>query len=273
MLSRVEVQNNRGDTLSLPLSNTSGGYLVKAIEGLDPVKATLVSTTIAQVDGAKLQTSRRDPRNITMRLGIVPNHTTSTVQGLREYLYRFLLPQASVDLKFYFDEVLEAVTSAVVETFETSLFSADPEINVSLVCYDPNFYAPFPVELSGLTVTTTDMEEMTYFGMADAGFILHVDITADVPGVTLQIARPDNIVQTLNVEADLLAGDEVVVNTIPGFKGASRIRAGISSSLLYAVDAIPEWASWASGVNLYRVNSTVAGMPYTISHTVKLSGL
>jgi hypothetical protein len=50
MLTMVTVQNPSG-TLFLPLTDASQGYVVKDIQGLDPVKASLASSTMAQMDG------------------------------------------------------------------------------------------------------------------------------------------------------------------------------------------------------------------------------
>lgn len=273
MLSRIEVQNPAGDTLALPFRDTSGGYVVKSIDGLGPVKAELVSTKTAPVDGGILQATRRDTRNIVMRLGITPTFAVNTATRLREYLYRFLLPKYTVQLLFYDDDVLTYIATGTVETFDTNIFGSDPEVSVSLICFDPDFYAPFPNILEGETVTTMDEEAMEYFGMANAGIILVSNITEEVPGITLHLTRPDNVIHTMNVEVDLFDGDVVTINSIPGSKSVTLNRSGIESSLLYTVEAVPSWAEFSTGINTYRLNSTVAGMPYTLSHTVKYSAI
>lgn len=273
MLSRVEIQNSLGDTLALPLADTSGGYLVKDISGLDPVKATLVSTTIAQIDGAQLQSTRRETRNITMRLGFVPNFYTTDVRSLRQNLYGFLMPKSLVTLRFFFDEVLYAVTVAAVETFESSMFSVDPEVNVSLICYDPDFYAPTTTTFNGTTVIGTSSNAIQYDGTSDAGFVLTLSPNASIADFAITVTHPDNKVLTLDLAASLLSGDTVVVNTIPGSKAATLTRSSSSSSLLYAVSPLSIWMGLSPGQNLFRVSSTVSGMPYSLVYTKKYGAL
>ena len=43
MLTRVEVTNRRGNVLALAIEEDDNPYQINSIEGLEPVKATLVS--------------------------------------------------------------------------------------------------------------------------------------------------------------------------------------------------------------------------------------
>ena len=87
MLTKVEVYTARGDTLELPLEDTSSGFVVKDIEGLGPVKASIVSSKFAQIDGSTYQASRRENRNVLMTIGIEVQHSSLTVSERRNVLY------------------------------------------------------------------------------------------------------------------------------------------------------------------------------------------
>lgn len=149
MLTKLEVQNVQSNVLPLTLEDASNGYLVRDIQGLDPVKATITSSQMAQVDGAQPQASRRETRNITMKIGLQPNNTLNhDVASLRTNLYNFLISKALVNLSFYTDGSLYATTTGIVESCTNNMFSADPEVDVSIICYDPDFYAPASVVIS-----------------------------------------------------------------------------------------------------------------------------
>ena len=60
MLTRVEVRNDHGNLLNLSLQEILGGFIVEEIQGLDPVAATIVSSSFAQLDGEQYQSSRRE---------------------------------------------------------------------------------------------------------------------------------------------------------------------------------------------------------------------
>ena len=73
LLKTLKVTNSRGFTLDLPLEDISGGFIVKGIEGLGPVKATLVSSSFANMDGEQYHSSRRKARNLIVKLGLDPD--------------------------------------------------------------------------------------------------------------------------------------------------------------------------------------------------------
>jgi hypothetical protein len=107
MLTKVEVRASQGGFISLPLDDASSGYIVQSVEGLDPVKATLVSSSFAQQDGSKYQSSRRESRNIKLTLGLEPDWVNDTVRSLRSRLYSTFMPKNAVDMTFLMSDGLE----------------------------------------------------------------------------------------------------------------------------------------------------------------------
>src|SRR5450756_1275481 len=92
MLTMVEITNQRNGTLQLPLLDASAGYVVRDVEGLSPVKATLTSSSMAQEDGAQPQNATRTTRNILLKIGLEPDYVTNDVQSLRSDLYDYFMP-------------------------------------------------------------------------------------------------------------------------------------------------------------------------------------
>lgn len=273
ILTRVEISNVRGQTLALPLQDSSGGYLVKTIDGLDPVKATLVSSTQALVDGAQPQSSSLPTRNITAQIELKPNWATNDVRSLRSAMYKVMMPKDVVTAKFFFDDVIFAQTVATVESLENSMFTQDPEMDLSLICYDPSFYATAAQTFSGNTVANTTTSTITYDGTVDAGAIFTLNVNAAMTGVTLYNTRPDNTTQVFDLEVALQAGDVVTISSVPLSKGVTLTRSGVKSSLLYAVGSSRTWISLQNGNNLFRAYSSVANVPFTLSYTPKYGAL
>jgi hypothetical protein len=269
MLTRVDIINSRNNTLSLTLMDSSNGYIVKEIDGLGPVNATLTTSSLAQVDGAQPQNARRDIRNILIKLGPDPDFLLTTVQSLRSNLYDWFMPKANVGLKFYLDNVLFVTTTGQVETFDNPMFTADPEIDISIVCYNPDFQAPADVVLTSDTVSTTDTQTISYPGTSDAGVIFTLNIDRSLDGVTLYNTTPDNTVQqfALSGTGAFIAGDVLVINTIPGQKGVTLTRGGISSSVMFYVDDSVTWITLQKGDNQFRAFASGAAIPYTLTHT------
>lgn len=272
MLTRVDFINPQGDVLSLPLSDYSGGYLVRNIDGLDPVKATLVSSSMAQVDGAQPQSSSRGTRNIVMKIGIKPNYVTNDVLSLRSNLYSWFMPKQIVTINFYFDNALYATSVGTVESCTNSMFSADQEVDISLICYDPDFYSTSSVTVNGTTVTNVLTQAITYPGTSDCGVIFTLTVSAASSGFTLNNTRPDGTLQTFQVTGVFQAGDVVTVTSIPRQKSLMLTRAGVTSSILYYLQAGGTWISLGNGKNKFQAFSDVGAMSYTVAYTPKYGG-
>jgi Phage tail protein len=246
---------------------------VKDIKGLDPVKATLVSSSIAQLDGADFQHARREPRNILLTLGLEPDYVMNSVASLRNDLYDYFMTKMPVGLEFYMDEALFAMTGGIVESNENNMFSADPEVNISVICYDPDFYDTDVTTVSGVTVSDTSNQVITYPGTTDTGVIFSVTLPAGTYGIDLVNTRPDNITNLMRITGTFLANDILTVNTIPRQKAVTVTRAGLPSSALFFLDKTSSWISLMRGDNLFRAYYSGASLPFTLDYTAKFGGL
>jgi hypothetical protein len=274
MLTAIDVTNPSGDTLQFPVQDPQGGYIVREVTGLDPVNASLITSTLAQVDGAQMQNSRRDVRNITMKLGLKPNYTIDTVQSLKSALYDYLMPKANVNLGFYIDGSLYVITSGQVETFENAMFSANPEVDISIICYDPDLYAPASVTVSDHTqsdnITTKTVQ---YNGTSEAGIIYNLHVNRNLSSFSLTNTNPDNVNQKVEFTGSFIPGDEIVLNTIKGQKAVTLTRAGITTSILYFMSSSPIWPSLKKGANLIGAFAPGIGISYDLIYTPKFGGI
>jgi Siphovirus-type tail component, C-terminal domain len=273
MLTLVEVTNARGDNLELPLLDASAGYSVREITGLDPVNAALTSSTIAQQDGAQFQNARRDSRNITMKLGLEPDYVESTVQSLRQGLFPYLLPKTNVTLGFYLDDVLYVTASGQVESFENAMFSADPEVDISILCYDPDFYATEATAFGSSTVSNTNTETISYEGTTEIGIIFEMTLDRDLDSFAIYNTTPDNVVQQFLVTGELLDGDILTMTSIAGIRGFTITRDMIPFSAMFYVDPAANWITLENGDNDLRVFAAGAAISYTVTYTPKYGAI
>jgi Phage tail protein len=272
MLTMVTVQNIRTGTLLLPLMDSSGGYAVEDIQGLDPVKATFVSSSQAQMDGAQLHNKRREPRNILMKLGLKPDYINNSVASLRSNLYRYLMPKSTIIFSLYSDEVLWGITEAEVESFENNMFTADPEVDISLICYDPDFHAPSPTLIESQTVTGITTQEIEYDGTSETG----IKFTLTFPGTGGQIrlynTRPDLIGNMLDINGVFQANDILTVDTNQGQKAVTITRSGLIIPALYYLASGSSWINLVQGNNLFRAYYSGTPIPFDLEYTEKYGG-
>lgn len=273
-LQLIEVRSPSGDLLSLPLLDIESGYLVEDVLGLDPVKATVVSSSFATIDGSEFQSVSRENRNVLLKVALEPDPATDTVRGLRANLYKFLMPKSQVSLRFITVDELEVDVVGRVESFEAPLFTKEPSVSVSIICFDPDLIDVAPVTLEGETVSDATETLVEYAGSVNSGLQLVVNVDRDLTEFTIYHRAPDGTIRTLDVSAELENGDVVTISTVRGDKYANLLRASTTSSLLYGVSPQASWVEFEpGGDNFIRVYAEGDEIPYTLTYLNRYGGL
>lgn len=277
MLNRIQATTDAGALLTLPLQDISEGYVVEEVEGLDPVKATLVSSNFAMMDGAQYQSSRREIRTISLRLGLVPDYEVGNVQMLRARLYQFFMPRSRVLLQFIMDDGTLYEIIGRVESFNTEHFSKDPAVSISIQCFDPDFNGEAVFDFSGQSVLPGGSDTpLLYNGTVETGFVIGFSVESPVSRLSVINRTPDNVVHKMDIVHDLIADDGLTVSTITGEKYVVLDRAvgGLGQqSILYSLSPYSEWLKLYPGINNLRIESEGAVVPWFLVYTIKYGGL
>lgn len=273
MLNTVEVRTTGGELLSMPLQDISAGFLIKEITGLDPVKATIVSSSFAQLDGSVFQSVRREDRNIIIKLGLIPDPSTTTVEALRKALYAYFMPKSTVSLRFYMQGSDPIDIVGMVESFETPLFSKEPEVAISIKCFDPDLFDPTAIVVSGSTTSGTTETTINYEGTVETGVLFNLAVNRTIGTFVIYARSPDDVLRNLEFTASLINLDSLTIGTVPGDKKAILTRSGIATSVLYGISPYSAWITLYPGVNTIRVYAVGAAIPYTLTYTKKFGGL
>lgn len=274
MLTLVEVRNVAGSLLSLPLDDVTDGFVLQKISGLDPGNAILISSEYAQQDGAQFHSARRVSRNLIFTFSLEPvDWETTTVKSLRTQLYSYFMPKSQVELRFIDSGGLTVTITGRVESLETPIFAAESIVNVSVLCFDPDFLKLTEETISGDTVSDTTETLVTYDGTVETGieFVLNVDRTEDA--FTIYHRAPSGVITSMDFAGSLVADDVVTINTVTGTKGAILTRSSVDSSVLYGISAQSTWLELQPGDNYIRVYATGAAIPYEITYTNRYGGL
>ena len=273
MLTKVEARDRLGALLAFQLDDVSNGFVVKEIEGLDPVKATITSSSFALLDGAQFQSAKREPRNIKITLGLEPNYTFDTVRDLRNRIYGFFMPKVEVNLRFYDSDDLVVDIWGRVETCDSPLFVKEPEIVISIMCFSPDFIDQESVEISDDTTDDENEFLISYQGTVETGiiFTLHVDRT--IGDFTIYHRPPDGTIRSFQFSELLFDTDVVRISTIQGDKSATLTRSGVDSSILRAVPPQSSWIQLMPGPNYIRVYVEGASIPFELAYTPRYGGL
>lgn len=258
VLTKVDVQSYAGESISFPLQNVADGFILKEVRGLDPGKASLVSSTFANMDGAQYQAARFEPRNIVMLFDLEPRYSGTSVRELRNTLYRHFMPKTPLTLGFEMDDGLAVEIEGIVEAAESPIFSSDPQFAVSVICHRPDFVDPAIKFGTGEAHPQMTYKTIEYEGSVPAGikFILSMNAGNASNGIILQHESPTGVVSPLTFSAALQGLDEVSINTTPGEKSAILKRAGVESSILYGVSPQSKWFQLEPGTNKIGIQVT-----------------
>ena len=273
-IDKIEVRNVAGSLLTLFLDDISDGYILEDVDGLDPVKATLVSSSFANLDGTQFQSAKRENRNLIFKIGLEPSdYAVQSVRGLRKGLYQYFMPKRLVDLRFYMTDGLVVKAMGRVEDFPAPLFTDQPRADISIICNDPDFLELTSSMVSGNTVADTSTFDITYDGTVETGILFTLNVNRTLGEFTIYCTGPDGIVQSLDFQASLVAGDVIKISTVSGNKYATLTRAATDSSVLYGVSPQASWIKLDQGVNHMRIYAVGAAIPYTIEYTNRHGGL
>lgn len=269
----VVVGDGSVGSLTVQLGDVSNGINIVDIAGLDPVKATLTSSNFAGQPGAVFQSSHRETRNIVIKLGIEPDPETQTVRSIRKSIYNIFRPETEVLLKFYDDESTDVTDGyQIVGRVETcgptaTRFTQTPEIDISVMCFDPDFQDAEAITVSGLTTADVAATSVAYNGTTETGIIFTLNINRSLSEFQIYYIDGNSATWTMDVAALFLTGDVVTINTTPGSKTANLLRAGVTTSILYAISPQSTWARLAPGANSIRFYAAGAAIPGTITYT------
>ena len=275
MLTKVEVRTDQGAMLTLPLQDVSQGLIVESIEGLDPVKANLVSSSFAQLDGEQYQSARREKRNLIINLVLEPDYAVGSMQGLRNLLYQFFMTKQRVRLRFFSVGQPTVDIEGRVESFDAPKFMKDPTAKISILCFDPDFFTPDLVILPGNTVSSIIETTHVYPGSVETGFVFKLLPNRDVSEFTIYHRPADDSLRALEFQTPtpMIAGDILAISTQSGNKYATLTRAGIATSILYGISPQSNWINLFPGPNKLRVYAEGTAVPYSIEYTTKFGGL
>ena len=215
---------------TMTFAMTGSEYVVKNIEGLGPVKSEVTTMDIPTEAGRRFMNARDVARNIVMTIGFQPDYAGgSNAESLRRALYAVLVPSTYVELIFLDSVLGNMFISGYVESHEPTIFSADPEVQISVICPMPYFksnvgYQSFPITPGSSFV-------FDYPGDVPVGFVFDADLT----GSTSQIYvgnQPVVYFGFVNFNFNFLSGDHLQFITVPGIRDATYERSAATNSLL-----------------------------------------
>lgn len=277
MLTNLKIERSVAivglDAFSVPIVNADDNDIqITSIKGLGPVKADISSVPYTTRSGEYPTDKSIGKRNIVLTVRLNPKYNLgATITTLRQTMYRYFRPTDSVKLTFSSDELADVYISGTVESMEVDQFSEEPQLDISVLCFDPNFVSVVSGSFTGIAQPGDQTVDVVNNGTEDVGFVLELRATADVPSWTgdilIQGDAPNSPSMTLtNITLD--STYKYFISTVDGDRYVNQLNigTGVYSSRLYKLTTADVWAKLHQLTNKVKVKATPGGPEFVGSY-------
>lgn len=278
MLTELSISTPTGDSLSLPIPSGSDGYLVTEIEGLDPVPVTMASSPYALLDGEYYHESRREKRNIILHIKLRKNYWSTTIDYRRNRLYSIFVPKQEITLIFNTPQNGNVTISGRVETINATMWTDEPVVIVSIICFNPDFRAINPVTAT-YAFSTSEYRTINYPGTVLSGVTVAVVDweTSSTSSTNTKFTNKigNDTTQEMLFAASLGQWDRLSFCTVPGSKHARlTLQNNSVVSALSRLSATSTWLMLGPGLNSFLGTTNVIGSrKYSVSYYPLYGGI
>lgn len=304
MIKSITPFNPSGESLKIELGKPEeSGFLVRSIDGLGPVKATINTTKIAMTDGARYNSSYLDQRSIVINLMFLDSAEKS-IEDMRHESYRYFPINKEIRLVIETD-TRTVETTGIVEDNQVEIFSQQEGAAITILCSDPLLYSvadnrytfsgieplfefPFQnesVDEPELVFGMVERKEtgvLHYAGDYDVGFTLTIHATG---AATNPVIRNLSTKEYMRIDTDklakltnsegLLSGDTITIETRHKRKSITLLRDGKYINILNCLDKGCKWLTIRKGDNVFNctADANATNLQFYIKNKVVYEGV
>lgn len=307
MIYSLAVTNFLGDRIRLELGKPENtGFLIKSITGLGPVKANVNTTEVATNDGSMFNSARLSQRNIVIQMVFVNSIYGEDIEEIRQKSYKYFPIKKNVELVIETDNRYVR-TTGYIESNEPDIFSKQEGTQISIICPDPYFYSAsedgdnvtdfysidpmfeFPFSNESLTEPLLVFGEIqiktegviTYTGDSEIGVMIYIHAIGPAEHINIYNTETREVmtIDTVKLEKltgrGLIAGDDIIINTLKGEKSITLVRSGVSYNILNCLDKNTDWFTLVKGDNIFvfTADSGVTNLQFRIENKVIYEGV
>lgn len=268
MLTKVRMYNESGDYAEMPLGVDPdvGGYSVRKVDGLGPVKADIAYSDYVLLPGGVFNSANTGVRNLVYTISYNPNYAENqTVQDMRSDLYVVAPPGELVKMYFYDDGTWRYWTEGRVETHDPDIFSSEPTAVISVLCIEmPTFADPNNAHLNGTTGVGINVP---YAGTAPRGFIVEAVLGAAVDWFQVRKTMSGGNAAVV-INRSMPSGTRLRLQLEQGFKQISIVDSSgdILQNLLGDLTVVKEWPQLKLGDNSILVSQSSGSSTFELTY-------
>lgn len=303
MIHSITVINHLGESIKLELTRPDrSGFVVKSVEGLGPVKATINKTQLAMSDGSLYNSSYLGERDITLTLEFYDSAKES-IEDIRQKSYKYFQRKQPITLRIETDNrTVEA--RGYVDSNEPNIFSNAEGCTIIVNCPDPYLYTSqtnvttfsgiepafeFPLENNSLDepllelslIRHTTETSAFYEGDLDAGTSIIIRAIGEASNVTIynintreKFSIDTNKMATMT-GSGIIAGDMIIIKTAKHDKSLTLTRDGVTTNILNCMVKGSKWFTLTKGDNIfaYTAETGETNLQFTIETKVVYDGV
>lgn len=244
------LENAAGDQLTFGMGSP---FTVADIDGLNPPAATINTSELALMDGAKYNSAKVNMRTLNIAFAIEYAAAKNRIE-----VFKVLKPKQPVKM-IYNGQYRQVYIEGYIESMPITYFDMKQIVTCTIVCPQPYFKAAQEIvdELSNIigafhfpfSSTATPQIVFSYFA-TDVGITVENDGDVEC-GMIIELYANDAVSNPkifnyvtqdyIGLSISMQAGDLITLNTNAGQKKATLLRSGVETNIFNSVIKNSTW--------------------------------
>ncbi len=272
------IENEAGDQLNF---SQNGAFTITDIQGLNPPSATINTSQLALIDGAKFNSAKMNMRNLNIAFAIEYEAAKNRLE-----VFKVLKSKEHVKV-FYKSQYRDVFISGYIQSIDITYFEMKQIVTCAILCPSPYFKEAQMVvnELRNIInsfhfpfASTAEPELVMGYISNDLGIV--IDNEGDVEtGMVIElyamqpVSNPKifNYItrEYIGLEIDMQQADLITIDTRQGNKTVKLLRSGVRTNIFNSVIQGSTWLQLSPNGDtfVYEVGTGSAGdLSVTFKH-------
>lgn len=281
----IILENANGDQLSFAQNSP---FTVTEIDGLNPPSATINTSQIALIDGAKFNSSKLNMRTINIAFAIEYNAAYNRTQ-----VFKVLKSKQWVKFN-YTGQYRQVYIEGYIESINISYFAMKQIVTCNILCPSPYFKEAQTIVNELLNIISSfhfpfssTADPQIVFGYISNDIGLTVENGGDVAcGMTIELYAKNTVSNPkifnyitrdfIGLNYEMQAADLITIDTRQGQKSVTLLRSGVETNLFNYVVQGSTWLQLESSGStfVYEVETgNAADLSVTFKHNNLYEGV